>query len=118
MYRKLASVLTLTALLLAASGCAKIALSTTCPAGNIGVGFGLAGSTVGNQAIAMLGAAVSGAKVAAMAKAGAVGAPSTTTATMSYEYSPIFGADSGTLTCVMPPQQTVVVTSPPAAVVQ
>ena len=104
-------------LLLASCGCAKMTMSTACPAASIGVGFALAGSTVGNQAVAMLGAAVSAGKIAAMAKAGAGPTP-VTTATMSYEYFPIFGADSGNLLCIQPQQQTIVVTSPPATVVQ
>jgi hypothetical protein len=92
-------------------GCAKVTLTTSCPVNSTGVSFALAGSTVGNQAIAMLGAVASGAKVMA-------GPTSTgTSATMTYEYLPIFGADSGSLDCTQPPIQTVVVTSPPAQVV-
>ncbi len=103
------------ALGLALAACAKISLTTTCPATSTGVGFALAGSTVGNTALSMLGTAVSGAKLAA--KEGAA-APAGTTATMSYDYFPVFGADSGSLTCTQPPQTTTVVTSPPASIVQ
>ena len=114
---------TLIAAVLAVSlaGCAKISLTTQCPATSIGAGFALSGSTVGNQAIAMLGSAVGAAKLAAMAKAykdAGVAMPAPITDTMTYTYAPIFGADSGNLTCIQPQQQTVVVTSAPAAVVQ
>lgn len=100
-------------LALALAGCATITLNTACPTNSTGVSFALAGSTVGNTAISMLSTAALGAGVAA--KAGAV--PATTNATMTYQYFPIFGQDSGSLNCVQPPTQTVVVTSPPATVV-
>jgi len=96
------------------AGCAKITLTTTCPDTSTGVGFALSGSTVGNTALSMLGAAAQGAKFAA--KEGAA-APAGTSATMSYEYFPVFGADSGSLNCTQPPQSTVVVASPPASVI-
>lgn len=98
--------------LLVVVGCAKVTLNTTCPATSTGVGFALAGSTVGNQVLSMLGSM--GTTAGVLLKAGAT-AP--TTATMTYSYIPIFGADSGSLTCVQPPQTTTVVTSPPASIV-
>jgi hypothetical protein len=94
-------------------GCAKITLNTVCPPTSTGVGFALAGSTVGNTALSMLSTAASGGMLAARA-----GAPTSTNATMSYEYFPIFGADSGSLSCTQPPTQTTVVTSPPASIVR
>lgn len=80
-------------------GCAKISLTTTCPASSVGVSFALAGSTVGNQAIAMLSSAAGAAGFLAKRDAAA---DTGNTSTMSYEYVPIFGADSGTLTCIAP----------------
>ena len=111
---------TLIAAVLAVSlaGCADITQEVVCPANSIGVSFALAGSTVGNQAIAMLGAYVSAGKAAALAKEGVASVAPVTGGKMSYKYLPIFGADSGSLTCVMPQQQNVIVTSPPASVVQ
>lgn len=85
-------------LALALAGCAKISLTTQCPTTSNGVSFALAGSTVGNQAIAMLGSALGAAGV--MAKRSDAGP--TTTNTMTYSYIPIFGADSGSLTCIVP----------------
>jgi hypothetical protein len=93
-------------------GCATVNMSTSCPANSTGVGFALAGSTVGNTALSMLGTAAAAGMLAPKA-----GVPAATTATMSYHYLPIFGADSGSLNCVQPPTQTVVVTSPPASIV-
>lgn len=103
-------------LLLAAAlmGCAKIQLSTQCPTNSTGVGFALAGSTIGNQALSMLGGIAS--KAGVMAGPTDTAAPATT-ATLSYEYLAIWGPDSGSLACTIPPQQTVVVTSPPASIV-
>lgn len=95
-------------------GCAQVQLTAQCPAASTGVGFALAGSTVGNQVLSMLGNM--GQTAGLMAHAATAASP-TTSATMTYSYLPIFGADSGSLTCVMPPQQTVVVTSPPASIV-
>lgn len=95
-------------------GCATVQLTTACPATSTGVSFALAGSTVGNQVLSMLGSM--GSKAGLMAPVGAPAAP-TNTATMSYSYIPIFGADSGSLTCLMPIQTTTVVTSPPASIV-
>jgi hypothetical protein len=98
------------------AGCAKISLSTQCPASSTGVSFALAGSTVGNQAIAMLGSAIGGAALMG-AKQNTSADATPITNTMSYEYFPIFGADSGSLTCIQsiaPP--TVVTTGPPAAI--
>jgi hypothetical protein len=92
-------------------GCAKISLTTTCPATSNGVSFALAGSTVGNQAIAMLGTALAGATL--MSKQGAADTAPVTTNTMSYEYVPIFGADSGSLTCIDPVAPPVVVSAGP-----
>jgi len=111
----IAAIVMAVALAIWSQGCADITESTTCPAGSIGVSFALSGSTIGNQAIAMLGTAVSGATLAA--KEGAA-TPPATTATMTYKYIPIFGADSGSLTCIQTPQQTVVVTSAPASIVR
>jgi hypothetical protein len=111
----IAAIVMAVALAIWSQGCAKLALDTTCPAGSIGVSFALAGSTIGNQAIAMLGTAVSGATLAA--KQGDT-TPPATKGTMTYEYVPIFGADSGSLTCIQAPQQTVVVTSAPASIVR
>lgn len=95
-------------------GCAKITLNTVCPATSTGVGFALSGSTVGNTVLSMLATGVTGGAIPM--KLGATPAQNTS-ATMTYNYLPIFGSDSGNLTCTSPPQQTVVVTSPPASVV-
>jgi len=82
------------------SGCATIDSSTTCPSGTIGTSWGLNGSQVGNQLIAMGAAA---AKVAGfMATAPGANQPAPTTITMHYSYVPIFGQDGGSTTCVMP----------------
>jgi|SRR5580698_7980315 hypothetical protein len=101
------------------AGCAKISLSTQCPATSLGVSFALAGSTVGNQAIAMLGSAIGGAALMDK-KTGSAPTdttPTTIVNTMSYEYLPIFGADSGSLTCIAPvAPPTVVSTGPPPAI--
>lgn len=99
-------------LLVILAGCATVTLNTTCPATSTGVGFALAGSTVGNTALSMLNTAAAGGMLAARAGA----ATSTTNATMTYKYLPIFGADSGSLTCTQPPATTTVVTSPPAQI--
>jgi hypothetical protein len=104
--------LTVLVLALALAGCATVNMSTSCPANSTGVGFALAGSTVGNTALSMLGTAAAAGMLAPKA-----GVPAGTTATMSYRYIPVFGADSGSLTCIQPPQQTVIVTSPPASIV-
>lgn len=100
-------------LALALAGCATVNMSTSCPANSTGVSFALAGSTVGNTALSMLGTAMATGMLAPKA-----GVAPGTTATMSYHYLPIFGADSGSLNCVQPPQQTIVVTSAPASVVR
>jgi hypothetical protein len=95
-----------------AGGCATVHLTQNCPMGSTGVGFALSGSTVGNTAISMLGGVAT--------KAGflmAQGPTPSNQASMDYTYVPIFGSDSGTLNCVIPPTQTVVVTSPPASVI-
>jgi len=107
-------------LCLALSACATVTLTAACPASSTGVSFGLAGSTVGNQTLSMVGSAVSTGKLLAGAKEGnrASSPPAATSATMTYSYLPIFGSDSGSLACVQPPQQVIVVTSPPASVVQ
>lgn len=81
-------------------GCATVTLNTSCPASSTGVSFALSGSTVGNQLISMLGAAAT--KGGFMAGAGT--APTPTSGTMTYTYIPIFGADSGSLSCTQPPQ--------------
>jgi hypothetical protein len=97
-------------------GCAKISLTTTCPANSDGVSFALAGSTVGNQAIAMLGSALGGAALMGTSRAAAEAAP-VATSTMTYSYLPIFGADSGSLTCILPiAPPTVVSAGPPAQI--
>ena len=96
------------------SGCATVTLNTSCPSTSTGVAFALAGSTVGNQVLSMLGSM--GSTAGLMAKQGA--AIPVTSATMTYKYFPIFGADSGSLNCTMPPQNTTVVTSPPASIVR
>ena len=44
-------------------------------------------------------------------------APAPTSATMTYNYLPIFGADSGSLNCIQAPANTIVVTSAPASIV-
>src|SRR5277367_4248312 len=103
------------ALALYSQGCAKVSLSTQCPANSTGVSFALQGSTVGNQLLSMLSSGLATGGLIAGARLGA--AAPTTTATMSYEYVPIFGSDSGSLTCVSPPTTTTVVTSPPASIV-
>lgn len=98
------------------AGCAKISLTTQCPANSAGVSFALAGSTVGNQAIAMLGSALGGAALMG-ARQNAAADATLPTNTMSYEYLPIFGADSGSLTCIEPiAPPTVVTAGPPAAI--
>lgn len=97
------------------SGCAEITLNTACPASSTGVSFALAGSTVGNTLISMLGQAATTAGLLAAKAPGT--AQATTNATMTYRYVPIFGADSGSLTCTQAPTTTTVVTSPPASVV-
>jgi hypothetical protein len=104
--------------LLALFGCATVTLNATCPATSTGVSFALAGSTVGNQAISMLGSALTAAKILGAPKDEASVAPPPTSATMKYEYVPLFGADDGSLTCVQPIAQTTVVTSPPASIVR
>ena len=96
------------------AGCAQISMTTTCPATSTGVGFALAGSTIGNTALSMLGTAAAAGMLAPKAGATVPG----TSATMTYNYLPVFGADSGSLNCVQPPQQTVIVTSAPASVVR
>jgi len=107
--------LVILAVFLALSGCAEITLTTACPATSTGVGFALAGSTIGNTALSMLSTGLAGAGGLA-AKAGTT-APATT-ATMSYKYLAIWGPDSGSLSCTSPPQSTVVVASPPASIVK
>ena len=104
--------------LLVVFGCATVTLNARCPATSTGVSFALAGSTVGNQAISMLGSALTAAKVLGAARDEASTAPPPTSATMKYSYSPIWGADSGSLTCVQAPTQTTVVTSAPASIVR
>lgn len=100
-------------LALALAGCAKISLTTTCPSTSVGVSFALAGSTIGNQAIAMLSSAAGAAGL--LAKNGVTDTGNTST--MSYEYIPIFGADSGTLTCIAPVATPgVLVAGPPPAI--
>jgi hypothetical protein len=103
---------------MALCACAQVSLTTVCPASSTGVQFALAGSTVGNTLISMLSTAATTAGVLPMTGARAAGAPATTNATMTYTYVPIFGADSGSLTCTQAPQNTTVVTSPPAAIVR
>jgi hypothetical protein len=96
------------------AGCAKISLTTQCPANSNGVSFALAGSTVGNQAIAMLGSALG---VAGIMGRNGGSAPPPTTNTMTYSYIPIFGADSGSLTCIEPVAPPgVLVPGPPPAI--
>lgn len=112
-YRLIIGWALLTGFALAFMGCATIDESVSCPASSTGVSFALQGSTVGNQLISMLGAAATTAGF--MAREGAA-APATT-ATMKYSYIPVFGADSGSLTCIQPPATTTVVTSPPASIV-
>lgn len=99
-------------------GCAKIALTTTCPSTSVGVSFALAGSTIGNQAIAMLSSAAGAAGLLAKNGVTKNGVTDTgNTSTMSYEYIPIFGADSGTLTCIAPVATPgVLVAGPPPAI--
>jgi len=109
-----AAVLMGCALAFYSQGCAKISLSTQCPVSSTGVSFALQGSTVGNQLISMLSSGLATGGLIAGARLGAT--EPTTTATMSYQYIPIFGADSGSLTCVSPPTTTTVVTSPPASI--
>ena len=110
----LAAVMLGLALTVLAQGCAKVSLTTQCPANSTGVGFALAGSTVGNQVLSMLGAM--GGAAGMMARQGDT-AP-TNTATMTYEYVPIFGADSGSLNCTMPPPApTILNPGPPASFV-
>ena len=104
----------LTGFALAFIGCAKVSLSTQCPANSTGVSFALAGSTVGNQLLSMLSSGLATGGLIAGARVGA--AEPATTATMSYEYIPIFGSDSGSLNCTAPPTTTTVVTSPPAQI--
>jgi hypothetical protein len=95
-------------------GCATIDETVACPASSTGVAFALQGSTVGNQLISMAGAAAGAAGF--MARPGAAEAP-TTTATMKYTYVPIFGSDSGSLTCVQAPAPpTIITTGPPVAI--
>ena len=96
-------------------GCATVQLSTQCPASSTGVSFALAGSTVGNQLLSMLSSGLSTAGLIG-ARQTAAAAP-VTTATMKYTYVPIFGSDSGSLTCTQPtPPPTIVTTGPPAAI--
>lgn len=103
--------------LMALQGCATVTLNTVCPDTSSGVAFALSGSTVGNQLLSMAGTA------AAAGKAGLGGplnapAATNTSASMTYQYVPIFGSDAGSLTCVKPPNPAVVVvTSPPASIV-
>lgn len=97
-------------------GCATVTLSTACPANSTGVSFALAGSTVGNQLLSMLSSGLATGGLIAGAREGAA-APATT-ATMKYQYIPIFGSDSGSLSCTSPPTTTTVVTSPPASIVR
>jgi hypothetical protein len=99
-------------LALALAGCAKISLTTACPTTSTGVSFALSGSTVGNTLLSMLGTAAAG---AGALKATAT-EPQTTSATMTYDYIPVFGADSGSLNCTEPPTTTTIVTSPPAQI--
>jgi hypothetical protein len=99
-------------LALALSGCASITMTTSCPVTSTGVSFALAGSTVGNTALSMLGQAAAGGMLANKATA-----PAPTSATMTYNYLPIFGADSGSLNCIQAPANTIVVTSAPASIV-
>lgn len=105
--------LALMALALMVVGCAKITLTTQCPSNSTGVGFALAGSTVGNTALSLLSSAASSGLLAARTAA----VPQGSSASLTYNYFAVFGADSGSLTCTQPMQQTVVVTSPPATVV-
>ena len=95
-------------------GCAKVSLSTQCPANSTGVSFALAGSTVGNQLLSMLSSGLATGGLIAGARLGA--AEPATTATMSYDYLAIWGPDSGSLSCTSPPTTTTVVTSPPAQI--
>ncbi len=99
--------------LLLVLGCAKVTMNVSCAATATGVAFALSGSTVGATALSMLGGVATKAGVMA-----APNEPQPTSATMTYEYLPIFGADGGSLTCSQPPQTTVVVTSPPASVIR
>ena len=101
-------------LVLAFAGCAKVTMNVACATTATGVAFALSGSTVGATALSMLGGIAT--KGGLMASAGAAATP--TSATMTYEYLPIFGADGGSLTCSQPPDNTVVVTSPPAQILQ
>ena len=98
-------------------GCATVTMTTTCPTSSTGVSFALAGSTVGNQAISMLSSLGSAGGLMA-AREGATAAPPPTSATMTYRYLPIFGADSGSLSCTQPPTPTTIITSPPASIVR
>ncbi len=104
--------------LLVLFGCAKISLTTSCPANANGVSFALAGSTVGNQAIAMLSSGLGAAGLLGMARsAPADSSTPPSVNTMTYTYLPIFGADSGSLTCILPlTPPTVVTAGPPAAI--
>ena len=100
-------------LALALAGCAEIDQNVSCPTGSTGVAFALQGSTVGNQLISMFGSASSMGLLAP--RAAAVGP--TTGATMKYRYLAVFGADSGSLTCVNPPAPpTVITTGPPPSI--
>jgi hypothetical protein len=92
--------------------CAKVTMNVACAPTATGVSFALAGSTVGATALSMLGGVVT--KAGLMAS---VGSTPSTSASMTYEYLPIFGSDGGSLTCSQPPETTVVVTSPPAQVI-
>lgn len=97
-------------------GCATIDETVACPASSTGVNFALQGSTIGNQLLAM-GQAAAGA-AGFMAKAGASSAP-VTTATMKYTYIPIFGSDSGSLTCTQPAAPPTIITmGPPVAILR
>ena len=106
----------LTGFALAFIGCAKVSLSTQCPANSTGVSFALAGSTVGNQLLSMLSSGLATGGLIAGARVGA--AEPATTATMSYDYLALWGPDSGSLSCTSPPTTTTVVTSPPASIVR
>ena len=54
-------------------GCAKVSLSTQCPANSTGVSFALAGSTVGNQLLSMLSSGLATGGLIAGARLGADG---------------------------------------------
>ena len=99
-YRLIIGWALLTGFALAFMGCAQMKGTTYCGANAIGVQFALQGSTIGNQAIA-----------AGMA-AGGLGAKAPDTSTpetqiaFSYDYFPVFGADTGQWVCVYPAAPT------------